>query len=181
MVVPEKYWGMWENTAYAKYHIGDVLWVREAWQCVGYCRDDMTVEIKYQGGLKCVAEVKFSERDRFDRCIKNAPKIKLARFMFREASRIDLEVTDVRVERLQDITEKDAKAEGVVLCCANCPLHSASISEECIKWQNNEKYPCGGSFKTAFSVFWDTLAEKGVNGWESNPWVWVYEFRRVAA
>lgn len=81
-------------------------------------------------------------------------------YMPRWASRITLEVTDIRVERLQDITEPDAKAEGVT------PL----------------KNPHGvvGAYghRLGFAVAWDSLNEKRAT-WESNPWVWVVDFKRV--
>ena len=74
--------------------------------------------------------------------------------MPRWASRITLEITDVRVERVQEITEKEAKAEGVLPCDGMTAVY----------W---------------FSEAWDSLYAKKGLGWNDNPWVWVITFRRV--
>ncbi len=78
-----------------------------------------------------------------------------AKTMPRWASRITLEITGVRVERVQDISEEDASTEGV-------------------EWKNMCDWPHSKAFKT----LWDSIAKPGVK-WEDNPWVWVIEFRRV--
>lgn len=74
--------------------------------------------------------------------------------MPRWASRITLEITDVRAERLQDISEQDAVAEG----CRNS-LH----------------LPCGRFAKENFAHLWWRI--NGDGSWEANPWVWVIEFK----
>jgi hypothetical protein len=76
--------------------------------------------------------------------------------MPRWASRITLEVTEVRVERLQDITEEDAQAEG---------MHG---------WEG-----CTWAARFALANLWDTLAPVGAQ-WNDAPWVWVVGFRRLA-
>jgi hypothetical protein len=88
-------------------------------------------------------------------------------FMPRWASRITLEVTGVRVERLQEISEEDAKAEGVELG----KMQPAIINGE------------SGSVmifdpRKAFSVLWDSINKKKYP-WSSNPWVAVITFKRV--
>ena len=80
-------------------------------------------------------------------------------FMPRAASRILLKVTDVRVERLQEITEDDAKAEG----CA--PAVHADGSVDC------------GTRKTTFRTLWESI--NGAGSWDANPWVWVVSFRQI--
>ena len=77
-------------------------------------------------------------------------------FMPRAASRITLEITSVRVERLQDISEADAIAEGV---------------------RNSLHLPGGRFARENFEHLWWTI--HGDGSWESNPWVWVIEFKRV--
>lgn len=80
-------------------------------------------------------------------------------FMPRWASRIQLEVTNVRIERVQDISEDDAWAEG--------------ISEEAAY----EYWHDGPMPDAAFADLWDSINAKRGYSWESNPWVWVVEFR----
>ena len=77
--------------------------------------------------------------------------------MPRALSRIDLEVTRVRVQRLQDITEEDARAEGVI------PSPTAIV---------------GGTHRAAFRKLWDAINGERAT-WDSNPWVWALDFKRV--
>ena len=83
-------------------------------------------------------------------------------FMPREASRITLEVTSVRVERLQDISEADALAEGVT--------DDGSLVTDLA---GNDR---GGAF-AAFATLWEVI--NGADSWDDNPWVWAIEFRRL--
>ena len=82
------------------------------------------------------------------------PSIHMPRF----ASRITLEITDVRVERLQDISAEDAKAEGVE------PFHLNG-------WCDDQK------FRGEFFNLWMEI--NGPDSWDANPWVWVIEFKQV--
>jgi hypothetical protein len=86
----------------------------------------------------------------------------------RAASRITLEVTGVRVERLQDISEADAIAEGI----EPLPNHPE-------RWWlgfdvSSLNYP---SARNAYIDLWTHI--NGASSWEENPWVWVIEFKRV--
>lgn len=74
--------------------------------------------------------------------------------MPRWASRINLKITNVRVERLQDISEQDAQAEG------------------CISWDDSTM-----RWRTGYYDLWESINGKG--SWNVNPWVWVIEFRRI--
>lgn len=94
-------------------------------------------------------------------------------FMPRKASRITLEVTGVRAERVQDITEEDAKAEGVGTA-VRAQLHGMS---------DMDAMPLDGiglkaSYRNTFATLWDSI-----NGekypWASNVWVWAITFRRI--
>jgi len=97
-------------------------------------------------------------------------------FIPRRASRITLEVTEVRVERLQDISESDAIAEGV------------QGLEKMLAGGTDTRDPDSG-FESAlirnpvltFRYLWDEINDKSRDYyWDANPWVWVVEFRRVA-
>ncbi|KVS08142.1 hypothetical protein [Burkholderia multivorans] len=85
--------------------------------------------------------------------------------MPRAAARITLEITGVRVERLQSISESDARAEGVTI-------------EE-----HHTRGYCAGAYRPpsirAFHDLWDSLNAARGHGWDVNPWVWVVEFRRI--
>lgn len=88
------------------------------------------------------------------------------RFMSRWASRILLEVTEIRVERLHAITDAEARAEGVDLG----KMLPATINGERGTVMFFEP-------RKAFAVLWNQINGKG--SWESNPWVWKISFRRV--
>jgi hypothetical protein len=90
-------------------------------------------------------------------------------FMPRRASRITLEITDIRVERLQDITEEDMRSEGIKIYDEDAPLRIVS---------------CAPSFdflqpRNRFISQWNALNSKRGFGWDANPWVWVVSFRRI--
>ncbi len=89
-------------------------------------------------------------------------------FMPSAASRILLEVTDVRVERLQDISDADARAEG---------------ARECDPVSGREVLLAGPSQRGSFVLHYRDLWERinGPGSWAANPWVWVVEFRREAS
>jgi hypothetical protein len=85
-------------------------------------------------------------------------------FMPRWASRITLEITGVRVERVQDITEADAVAEGI-----ETPDVGNSEFDNVGEWEP----------RLGYQWLWDSINAKRGHPWSSNPWVWVVEFRRV--
>nr|WP_241020961.1 hypothetical protein [Burkholderia sp. Ac-20344] len=87
--------------------------------------------------------------------------------MPRWASRITLEITGVRAERLQSISESDARDEGVTIA------------------DHHMRGYCGGAFRPpsirAFHDLWDSLNAARGYAWDANPWVWVVEFKRFGA
>ena len=82
-------------------------------------------------------------------------------FMPRRLSRITLEVTKVRVQRMQEISEVDAIAEGCQLI------------------EGNPKRRDGLDYSSEFYSLWDSINAKRGYGWDKNPWVWVVTFKRV--
>ncbi len=132
--------------------VGDRLWVRESIRRLPPPNDDCSVYIA--DGAGTVA-------DCWPWKAKALPAIHCPRGL----SRIDLEITDVRVQRLQDITEEDARAEG-------CRPADPATGRECIL------QPEMGSCRLHFQSLWDVINGKRAT-WASNPWVWAITFRRV--
>jgi hypothetical protein len=89
-------------------------------------------------------------------------------FMPKEAARIFLRITDVRVKRLQDITEEDARDEGV----------GDPYDYQAPEYYEQPHMRGIGYFASAFAGLWDSLNSKRGYGWDTNPWVWVYSFER---
>lgn len=154
-------------------YAGDRLWVREAWRrdidkvngarLVQYRADDAIVE---------------APRTYFD---LPSPGWVPSIHMHRWASRITLQITGVRVERLQEISEADALAEGItsVRCDTwdrkNFPEWKDLFDAACAA---GEKPPLGPSPAAAFHALWAEI--NGPDSWAANPWVWVVEFKRAA-
>lgn len=128
---------------------GDRLWVREA---------HSLLESSITGRAAPVWFWADGEPPEGDYC-RPRPSI----HMHRWASRILLEVTAVRVERLQSISEADAQAEG---CALECMTPTGDDSGSAI-------HGPGG-----FMALWESI--NGPGSWDVNPWLWVVEFRRIA-
>lgn len=138
------------------YHPGDILWVRETWNG-DWC--DHYIYKADGGGAKAAGYAA-------------EPKWRPSIHMPREAARIFLRVTDVRVERLQDISREQAIDEGV-----NDPYDYQPPA-----WY--DKHGLTNNYEIdAFAGLWDStikLADLTLYGWEANPWVWVIEFERIS-
>jgi len=139
--------------------IGDQLWVRETWRAEAGSLTDQSKPYPF-------IYYRATDHNEIDGFTKLYPKWKPSIHMPRAASRINLKITDIRVERLQDISEQDAKAEGV----------------ECLPdFKPTTMYP---PYSTVFKKLWDSINGKpradGVDiSWGANPWVWVPEFRII--
>lgn len=150
---------------------GDILYVRETiWQKVGHYLD-VDGETK---GIFC-HEYKYVATDEkpetgWDYSWVKRPSI----HMPKEAARIWLKVTDVRVERLQDITPKGAESEGV----GNLFYDDIGYGEKNYGTEVDTEY---GIAKEQFAWLWESTIKKSDldrYGWDANPWVWVIEFER---
>jgi hypothetical protein len=102
---------------------------------------------------------------------------KLGRFLPAWASRITLDVTAVRVERLQDISQVDAKAEGARLQDWSGEDPLAQYSEWGGDAPPKSSTPGFYTYRNGYRRVWEHI--NGVGSWAANPWVWVLEFRRV--
>ncbi|MHA4212418.1 hypothetical protein ACXP0Y_22790 [Klebsiella pneumoniae] len=134
--------------------VGDRIWVREAFASGLSTKSTLAYRATHK---------REDLEDGFYDTIKWTPSI----HMPRRASRILLEITGVRVERLNAISEEDARAEGIIDGgCLNC----------------GEPEPCGCAnpepdATDAFAYLWQSIY--GQESWNADPWVWVIEFKRV--
>lgn len=94
-------------------------------------------------------------------------------YMPRWASRITLEITGIRVERVQEITNEGAKAEGVELV----PAFTAGNMSFSDVYGSHHYYH--DTAREAFQELWDSINAKRGYSWDANPWVWVIEFKRT--
>lgn len=150
------------------YKPGDILYVRETWAQIKdipfwqkyFCGDTRTHPIFPDEYIYKADNINNVNADGILPDIKWHPSI----HMQKEAARIWLKVTDVRVERLQDMTGQDILREGV-----NCHVHP-------------EAHYFEGNQKMMFAELWDSTIKKSNlkhYGWDANPWVWVIEFRVI--
>jgi len=150
---------------YAPYQVSDVLWVRET-----FCYDDFD-----NGGETVYYKADFGERhikELFTDCdMKWTPSI----HMPRKAARLFLKVTNVRCERLQDITEDGAKAEGIKSYTKDGNVFKYCVSDDLWFSQKGTWQDMPRSAKEAFEKLWDSIYKS----WLDNPWVWVIEFERM--
>lgn len=138
------------------YQKDDILYVKETWCSVTRLNDCEGKHSNFCGGIDSWEYYKADE-DELPDGFKWHPSI----HMSKEAARIFLKVTDVRVERLQDIDNAGIRAEGISI---DCP--------EMLKFNQG--------------MFWDlwdsTIKKQNISkyGWNAKPWVWVYEFERIS-
>lgn len=107
--------------------------------------------------------------------------------MPRYASRIDLMIKDIRVERLHDISQKDAIAEGVTkrgnLYCIDWSPVGKPTGIKCHDGSDHmatESYIANDNARGAFATYWEKLnGTTGPKSWDANPWVWVIDFERI--
>lgn len=134
------------------YNQHDRLWVRETWKtystviasAINYKADDTIIEKDYP----------FPKYD-WPWILKHTNKWCSPFFMPRWASRLTLEILNIRIERLQEITMKDCLAEGFVGDITN------------------------GTPKGKFIKLWDSINLKRGFGWDKNPWIFVIEFKKL--
>lgn len=144
--------------------VGDRLWVRETFAEIHFQKNNDDLEFPTPE-ISILYKANSSDVDKKE---KLGAKWKPSIFMPRWASRIKLEITNIRVERLNDISEDDARCEGV-----------ESIKGGFYKNYFDSKQ-WGGlqvSARASFASLWNAI--NGLGSWKENPWVWVVEFKRV--
>lgn len=180
-----------------KYEIDDILWVRETWQSLDFeedwNEDEEDTQYKICYSYKASNDIRpngvspedhhgnwvTSNQERYDQLSEKFEAEEVegrdvwypSIHMPKEACRIFLKVTNVRCERLQDISEEDAIAEGVI-------QHSDYGSTGYVDYRNRDVAKTDIDAVWSFQTLWDSINAKK-HPWESNPWVWVYDFERV--
>lgn len=146
------------------YAVGDRLWVREAWRTEAQF-DPLPPRDVPEGAIASY-ETDYSGEPN-DGC---RGRYRHARFMPRWASRITLEVTKVRVQRLQEISEEDARAEGAYIGKA-----SGRVADSYAAMALGGEW--FGTARLWYADLWSRL--HGPDAWKANPWVAAISFRRV--
>lgn len=132
--------------------VGNRLWVRESWR-VSSAHDDVS-----PNQLPTDISVEYPATCHIDKLLgRKRPSIHMPRW----ASRMILEITGIRVERLKDITPEDCSAEG------------CEPSTEAMSAHGDSRYAL---YQSYFDL-WEQINGKG--SWDKNPWVWVIEFKRI--
>jgi len=181
--------------------VGDRLWVRETWADLTETHGQPWEKYNHNTGLYERGRTRFvwyradGEQPGVGDCVSTVEPWRPSIFMRRSDSRITLEITDVRVQRLQDISGDDASSEGVQVPISDDgrPLleltgkfpASRYVDDESKEWFRIGGRRCG---KTAalhnqlsrayFGSLWDSINAKRAP-WGSNPWVWAISFRKI--
>lgn len=160
---------------------GDLLWVRETW-CPANSSDGPVICYRANYGRRYMSDECFPMNyDLYPNAGCGAWSVwagdlesgvegswRPSIFMPRWASRIALIITEIRAERLQDISDTDALAEGVT---------EAPSGIEHVRYAT--KYNDMSIPRALFRGLWDKINAKRGYSWESNPWVWVVSFGRI--
>lgn len=164
---------MFEKPLNPPYMPGDILYIRETWH-------------RYTKRIGEGEECRLEERYGYKASIANSEDAnepwKPSIYMPKEASRIWLKVTDVRVERLQEITEEQTEEEGFLFtppCLHRTGENYCDIDGPC---ESNTKYCDMSSGELFGKVLWDSTIKKSDidrYGWNANPYVFVIEFSKV--
>lgn len=150
----------------------DTLWVRETWQAQNHSGQWWHEVPKGDRPLHNWAVI---DRATPDPDLPIPPRWMPSIFMPRWASRLTLQVVDVRIERVQEISKDDAIAEGLDSFWVNYGRNTNRSQ----MWRVNT-WDDGGYLSPieAFEHLWDSINAKRGYSWQSNPWVWVVEFTR---
>ena len=167
-----------------RFEEGDLLWVRETWRVshVGLSGNDEWAHIVYKCGKSKSIDIHSNEESLF---YASKAKWQSPLFMPRKAARLYLRVKSFGIQRLNNISEKDALHEGVERCNPCASLHKNPKITACgggahpiVHCVDCDKY-INPTFKAGFAFLWESINAKRGYPWKSNPWVWVYEFMRV--
>ena len=150
---------------------GDALWVRETWN--DYVNDIPLGYILYKADMPVHWDAKDTEHGE-DVDLKSEDfKWKPSIHMPRSACRTILEIVNIRVEQVHDISESDAESEGVYREWDGTHYwHKNYLTKKLFQGHPTDRA------STSFFTLWESINGKRGMGWEHNPWVWVVEFKR---
>ncbi|MFT3992426.1 MAG: hypothetical protein QM680_13560 [Luteolibacter sp.] len=150
--------------------VGDRLWVKETW------KTDQVWDHLPPRGIPEDQPIYFCADEEATGCVpfdwgKGRPSI----FMRRWMSRITLEIASIRVERLDDITNQDAEAEGII--SEGGHLWDCRLNH--LEWHPDHNCNCGGNYPSfEYRRLWESI--NGAGSWDENSWVYVIEFNRLS-
>ncbi|MCG3206285.1 MAG: hypothetical protein KCHDKBKB_03019 [Elusimicrobia bacterium] len=160
---------------------GDRLWVREEHAIVAAPglttgAKEVEVEVQFLDGERRCASLTAAELQKLrERRAWSLGDETRGRFMYRSLSRITLEIVSVRVERLQDISEADATAEGVQ---SEWSDDGGESPGRYLYFTDADRAGVGHAKPSrAYRVLWESI--NGAGSWDANPWVWVVEFKKL--
>jgi uncharacterized protein YqfB (UPF0267 family) len=161
---------------------GDILWVRETWG--NYSADDPesnAVYNLYRADYPQDAKGYWYEPEHINFC--DFPRWRPSIHMPRTACRIRLKITDVRAERLQKITEEDARAEGIdeqeiIKAWNSIYKHKGGFKEK-ISENLVKLFGTNSHIVYVFKSLWNNINYERGYGWDTNPWVWVVVFEKI--
>lgn len=157
--------GAWQETSLEyllRHHcpygeVGDRLWVRETWKCEELePHGEDGVRYKADGAFRMIDNTREASEQWMD-ANRGDGKWRPSIFMPLWASRITLQIMNVRVERLQEISEHDAEAEGISMSWTLLDGTKTFLGE--------------------YELLWNQI--NGAGAWQKNPWVWVIEFQKI--
>lgn len=170
---------------------GDKLWVREAWQTGAKIDKFNATEIAKKAvaaGFSASAPLRYPADGHWTKWGHNDKgdfgdwgRYRHSRFMPRWASRITLEITEVRVQRLREISALDAVDEGVMVLgpdwiAEQFPIYAADYAQWKRLALSNIAPPLGPGPVQRYAALWQEI--NGPGSWDTNPWVWALTFRR---
>lgn len=159
------------------YQPGDILYVRETWGNYSYDDPESNATyFMYRADFPDDAKGYWYEPEHIHFC--DFPRWRPSIHMPKEAARLFLRVTKVRVEQLQDITEEEAMAEGI---------WQVKTWPDIGRFTYKANHAMGRVWSTARDCFrwglWNSTIKKGdldTYGWDANPWVWVIKYERIS-
>lgn len=163
--IPDKYGDYHDARDLCRYRVGDILYVRETWQKL-----DNSIAVDLDVGEYTYIYRASDNGKAWEENMKGW-RWKPSIHMPKSAARLFLKVTDIRVERLQDISEEQAISEGI----KKHAIMDISYKPKCHVY--GDKYT--DTAIQAFSDIWDSIYKNKGYGWDFNPYVWVIDFERV--